>query len=290
MDAWRGYHSRMRIFLAGGSGAIGRQLIPLLVEAGHTVVATTRRDERLTALAALGAEPLQLDALERDAVLTAIDRAKPDAIIHQLTDLAGPSMAGNAHVRIHGTRNLVDAAKAVGIERMVAQSIAWVVEPGTDPATETTPLDPDPTEPRAGTIAGVRALEDAVAELPNGVVLRYGQLYGPGTWYARDGRYGLSAREGTLPATPAIATFVHVHDAARAAVAALAWPAGIVNIVDDTSAPGTDWVPIFAEALGGPPPRFEPGPTTGRVISNASMHALGFSLTYPSWQAGFRTR
>ena len=198
-------------------------------------------------------------------------------------------MAGNAPLRIHGTRNLVDAAKATGIDRMVAQSIAWVVAPGDGPATEATPLDPDPTEPRAGTIAGVRALEAAVAELPHGVVLRYGQLYGPGTWYARDGRYGQVALAGTLPATPAIATFVHVHDAARAAVAALAWPSGIVNIVDDTCAPGTDWVPAFAAALGGPPPPVEDAPPTGRIISNAKMHTLRFELTHPSWQTGFST-
>jgi nucleoside-diphosphate-sugar epimerase len=279
----------MRIFLAGGSGAIGRQLVPLLVADGHTVLATSRRAERLPALATLGAEPVQLDALDRDAVFAAVTSTKPDAIVHQLTDLSGPSMAGNAPLRIQGTRNLVDAAKANGIDRMVAQSIAWVVEPGADPATEATPLDPDPSEPRAGTIAGVRALESAVSELAQGVILRYGQLYGPGSWYARDGRYGQDALAGTLPATPAIATFVHVHDAARAAVAALAWPAGIVNIVDDTCAPGTAWVPAFAAALDAPPPPYEDAPPSGRVISNAKMHALGFELKYPSWRIGFGT-
>jgi nucleoside-diphosphate-sugar epimerase len=279
----------MRIFLAGGSGAIGRQLIPLLVENGHTVLATTRRDDRLAGLAALGAQPVQLDALDREVVFAAVATARPDAIVHQLTDLSGPSMAGNAPLRIHGTRNLVDAAKANGIDRMVAQSIAWVVEPGPGPATEATPLDPDPTEPRAGTIAGVRALESAVSELSHGVILRYGQLYGPCTWYARDGRYGDAVRAGTLPATPAIATFVHVHDAARAAVAALVWPAGIVNIVDDACSPGADWVPAFAAALGVPPPPFEPAPPSGRPISNAKMHALGFDLTYPTWRDGFLT-
>jgi nucleoside-diphosphate-sugar epimerase len=284
-----GYPHEMRIFLAGGSGAIGRQLIPLLIADGHAVFATTRRPDRLSAIAALGAEPLVLDALDRDAVHSTLAGLKPDAIIHQLTDLAGGVGPGNAALRVHGTRNLVDAAKAVGVDRMVAQSIAWVVEPGSSPANESTPLDPDTTEPRAGTVAGVRALETAVLELPYGVVLRYGQLYGPGTWYARNGRYGQDALAGILPATPAIATFVHVTDAARAAVAALAWPPGTVNILDDTPAPGTDWVPVFAAVLDAPPPSSEPGPATGRLISNAKMHTLGFSLTYPSWRTGFQT-
>ena len=118
-------------------------------------------------------------------------------------------------------------------------------------------------------MAGVRALENAVAELDSGVVLRYGLLYGPGTWYSRDGANGQAAMAGTLPATNALASFVHVRDAARAAVAALDWPAGIVNIVDDEPAPGTEWVPVFAAALGGPPPPFEDGPPSGRPISNA---------------------
>jgi nucleoside-diphosphate-sugar epimerase len=279
----------MRIFLAGGSGAIGRQLIPLLIAGGHRVVATTRRPGRQSQIAALGAEPVLLDALDRDAVFAALSIARPDAVIHQLTDLSGPSMAGNAPLRIHGTRNLVDAAKAAGIERLVAQSIAWVVEPGEDPATEETPLDPDPSEPRATTIAGVRALEQATAELDSGVVLRYGMLYGPGTWYARDGKYGQASIAGTLPATKAIANFLHVRDAARAAVAALDWPAAIVNIVDDEPAPGTVWVPVFADALGGPPPPVENGPSGGRPVSNAQATSLGFGLDYPSWRTGFRT-
>jgi nucleoside-diphosphate-sugar epimerase len=256
---------------------------------GHSVFATTRRPDRQSNIRQLGGAPVLLDALDRDAVLAAVVTAGPDAVIHQLTDLAGGVGTGNAELRIHGTRNLVDSAKAAGVERMVAQSIAWVVEPGTTPATEQTPLDPDPTEPYATTVAGVRALENAVAELASGVVLRYGMLYGPGTWYARDGKYGQAAIAGTLPATNALATFLHVHDAARAAVAALDWPAGIVNIVDDEPAPGTVWVPVFATALVGPPPPIEGGPPSGRPIANDRAKALGFTLDYSSWRTGFQT-
>jgi nucleoside-diphosphate-sugar epimerase len=279
----------MRIFLAGGSGAIARQLIPLLTAAGHDVFATTRKPDRQPAIIDLGGEPILLDALDRSGVLATVASIRPEVILHQLTDLSAGVGPGNATLRIQGTRNLVDAAQAAGVSRMIAQSIAWVVAPGTTPATEDEPLDPDPTEPRANTIAAVRALEDATFELPEGIVLRYGMLYGPGTWYARDGKYGLAAMQGQLTATPAIANLLHIHDAARAAVAALDWPAGLVNIVDDLPAPGTDWIPAFAYALGGPPPPVEDAPPSGRPISNAKMHTHGFSLTYPTWQEGFAT-
>jgi len=276
----------MRILLAGGAGAIGKQLVPRLVEAGHVVHATTRKPDRQEIIRAMGGEPVLLDVLDREAVLAAVARIRPDAIVHQLTDLAGGVGAGNAHIRIHGTRNLVDAAKANGIERMVTESIAWIIEPGDTPATEKTPLDLASGDPGIG---ACRIMEDATHELPLGIVLRYGYLYGPGTWYSRDQQNGIAAQNGTLPATPAIANFIHVVDAARAAVAVLAWPAGLVNIVDDEPAPGTEWVPAFAAALGGPPPRIESGPPTGRPISNAYAKSLGFTLDYPTWREGFRT-
>jgi nucleoside-diphosphate-sugar epimerase len=114
-------------------------------------------------------------------------------------------------------------------------------------------------------------------------------LYGPGTWYARDGKYGQAAIAGTLLATNALATFLHVHDAARAAVAALEWAAGIVNVVDDEPAAGAVWVPVFAARLGGPPPQIEDGPPSGRPIANDRAKALGFTLDYPSWRTGFQS-
>lgn len=276
----------MRILLAGGAGAIGRQLTPRLVEAGHEVHATTRKPERETIIREMGGKPVLLDVLDRDAVLRTVEKLKPDAIIHQLTDLSGGVGDGNSYIRIHGTRNLVDAAKANGVERMVTESIAWIIEPGDSPATEDVPLDLASGD--AG-IAACKTMEDATHELRLGIVLRYGYLYGPGTWYSRDQQNGIAARQGSLPATPAIANFVHVIDAARAAVAALDWPAGIVNVLDDEPAPGTEWVPVFAQALGGPPPPVQTGPSSGRPLSNARMKSLGFTLDYPTWRAGFQT-
>lgn len=277
----------MRILLVGGAGAIGRQLTPILTASGHEVFATTRKPDRQAMIRSFGATPVALDALDRAAVLRSVGEIQPDAIIHQLTDLSGGVGAGNSIIRIQGTRNLVDAAKANGIERMISQSIAWVIEPGEGPSTEETPLIA--AVPGEDTIVGVRALENDTAELPLGIVLRYGYLYGPGTWYSRDQQNGIAAKNGTLPATPAIANFIHVHDAARAAMTALDWPAGIVNIVDNEPAPGTEWVPVFAAALGGPPPPVETGPTTGRPISNAKAKGLGFTWSYPTWRVGFRS-
>lgn len=275
----------MRILLAGGAGAIGRQLVPRLVAAGHEVHATTRKQSRQDLIGAMGGSPVLLDILDRDAVLSAVATLKPDVIINQLTDLAGGFGPGNSFIRVHGTRNLVDAAKANGIERMVSQSIAWVVEPGDGPATEEVPIAGGLAE--SDTNFGVRSLETTTAELPFGIVLRYGFFYGPGTFYAQDGQNGIAARSGTLVASRAIANFVHVIDAARATVAALDWPAGVVNILDDEPAPGTDWVPVFAAALGGPVPHDRPGVGGGRAISNAKAKSLGFELQFPTWRVGF---
>ena len=270
----------MRILLAGAAGVIGRRLIPLLVAEGHEVVGTTRRPERSHALAELGARGALMDALDRDNVERVMEAVEPDAVIHQLTDLAGLDFAGNARVRLEGTRNLVDAALACGVERMVAQSISWVVPTGEAPATEDEPIATDATP-------GVRELEAAVGEMPVGVVLRYGMLYGPGTWFARDGARADEARRGVLGATSEVTTFVHVDDAAAAAAAALEWPAGIVNVVDDVPARAAEWMPAFAAAVGASAPAIPDLSNAGRPISNARARSLGWSPRHPSWREGF---
>jgi nucleoside-diphosphate-sugar epimerase len=134
-----------------------------------------------------------------------------------------------AHIFHDGTRNLIDAARAAGVDRVVAESISWVYPPGTEPASEADVLDADATEPRLATIRGVAALEDSVRKVAEGVALRFGQLYGPGTWYAPDGLRTDAARAGHLP-TQTVTSFVHVEDAAEATLRALSWPAGIWNV------------------------------------------------------------
>jgi nucleoside-diphosphate-sugar epimerase len=211
----------MRVFLAGATGVLGSRMIPPLVEHGHAVTAMTRRPGLTSTLGALGAEPVVADAYDAETVTAAMLAARPDVVVHQLTDLAGADSGANARLRIHGTRNLVDAARAAGARRIVAQSVCWCYEAGDDPADETVGLDLWANEPRRTTVLGVAALESAVFDIPEWVVLRYGQLYGPGTWYAPDGARADDARAGRLRADGDVSSFVHVEDAAAAAVDAL---------------------------------------------------------------------
>jgi nucleoside-diphosphate-sugar epimerase len=272
----------MRIFVAGATGVVGRRLLPLLLRAGHEVWGTTRRPDRAPQLIDMGARPVIADAYDSAGLAQAVADAAPDVIVQQLTDLAGEDRAANARLRIEGTRNLVDAARAAGVETMVAQSIAWIYAPGAKPAVETDPLDPE-----AAPFPGVSALEEAVATMPRGVVLRYGMLYGPGTWYARDGAMADRARAGELRATPTWSAFLHADDAAAAAVAALDWPAGPVNVVDDEPATERDWLPVFCASVGAPAPPIGDGPP-GRPVSNARARELGWRPSFPSWREGFR--
>jgi nucleoside-diphosphate-sugar epimerase len=181
----------MKIFLAGATGAIGRRLVPLLLNAGHSVVGTTRSMAKADALRAAGVEPVVVDVFEAAALSRAVSTARPDIVVHQLTDLPpglDPSRMPegtlrNARIRREGTENLVKATLAVGVHRLVAQSIAWMYAPGPEPHTEDDPLDVHAQGTRAVTAAGVATLERLTLSLPpiEGVVLRYGHLYGPGT-------------------------------------------------------------------------------------------------------------
>jgi nucleoside-diphosphate-sugar epimerase len=277
-----------RIFVAGSTGVIGARLVSLLLGAGHAVVGMTRRPESAHALVALGAEAVVADALDRTALLTAVERARPDVVMHQLTDLAGGSRAANAQVREVGTHNLVDAARAAGVRRVIAQSIAWAYAPGDDPADEATPLDTGAPEPRQTTIRGIAALESAVHEAREWVVLRYGLLYGPGTWFARDGMRAGLARAGKLTADGDVTSFLQADDAAAAAVAALDWPSGTVNVCDDDPAPGSEWVPAFCAAVGAAPPPSTTTDRAGWARGASNRHAredLGWAPRHPTWRA-----
>lgn len=215
----------MRVFVAGATGAIGRQLVPMLLGAGHEVTGTTRRPERTAWLTGLGARAAVVDVLDAGAVRTALAGVGPEVVIHQLTDLASgfdaASLGRNARLREVGTTNLVDAMLAVGARRLVAQSIAWLYADGPLPHTEADPLIDPASDPANVTLAGVLALERIVTRTPgiDGLVLRYGSLYGPGT-VSEDPRPG--------------PTSVHVVAAARAAVLAVdRGTPGIYDVVDE---------------------------------------------------------
>ncbi len=275
----------MRVLVAGGTGAIGRVLVPALVAEGHQVFGFSRSDRGLERLTALGAVAHRGDVLDPDSLIGLVDSIRPAAVINQVTDLADRDLAANARARREGTANLVDAAHRAGVARFVSQSIAWVYEPGSTPAIETTPLDTAAVGVREGTVRGVLGAEEAVRTIPEHVVLRYGALYGPGTWPSRDGLFADQLRDGGFTASAGTTSFVHVADAAAAAVAALSWPAGTVNVVDDEPAAGADWTAELAAAIGAKPPA-ELGAAAGweRGADNALLRSLGLRLRFPTWR------
>ena len=224
-----------------------------------------------------------MDATEEAQVDAVVHRARPDVIIHQLTSLAGGFVEDNARLRTVGTANLVAAAQTYGVSRIVAQSIAWAYAPGSSPATEDDGLDLGAAAPRSITVAGIHSLESSAAQLDEHVVLRYGALYGPGTWYAPDDLVARRIVEGTLAATPAVTSFLHVDDAAAAAVLALDWPSCTVNIVDDDPAPGTAWVPAIAREFGLPSPAVhqESAPWERGASNTLARATLGWEPRLP---------
>lgn len=220
----------MNIFLAGATGVIGRRLVSMLRDAGHAVTGTSRSEEKAAALEVLGARGVVVDVYDARALLRAMSDAYPDVVIHQLTDLpqtldAGrlANFEGNARLRIEGTRNLMAAAAVVGVRRAIAQSIAFIYAEGPGARVETDPLDRSPA--RATTVNAVESLEQQALGVPgiDGVVLRYGRLYGPGTWYK-------------APPGPGA---LHIDAAAHAALLAVTKGRGVYNIAeDDHAAPG----------------------------------------------------
>ena len=309
----------MKVFIAGASGAIGRQLVPMLVENGHEVVATTRTPDKAGSLRALGAEPVVVDALDREAVLEAVVRAKPEAVVHQATALAGVfnlkhfarTFEQTNRLRTLGTDNLVAAARAAGARRFVAQGFAgWPYASG-GPAlrTEEDPFEPSPPKEMRSTVDALRHLETAVLGAGDleGIVLRYGGFYGPGTSLGDGGAMVDGVRKRQLPIVgdgAGVATFLHIEDAAAATVVALErGPASIYNVVDDEPAPASEWIPELAKAVGAKPPRHVPTwlakPLIGEAgvwlmtkapgASNAkAKRELGWTPRYPSWRIGFR--
>jgi nucleoside-diphosphate-sugar epimerase len=304
----------MRVLVAGAAGAIGRRLVPQLVARGHEVTATTRSLDKLERLRALGAHAVAVDGLDPAGIGEAVARAEPDAIIHQMTALAGRAdlrhfdrwFAATNQLRTKGTQYLLDAANAAGVERFIAQSyIGWNnLREGGPGATEVDLLDPSPAKQQTESLAAIRFLERAVlAAAPEGIVLRYGNFYGPGGW---DDLVEL-VRKRRLPVIgdgAGVWSWIHLDDAAAATVAALERGGhGIYQIVDDDPAPVSDWLPYLAEAAGAKPPLRVPAwlgrlaagqvatqwMTQARGSSNEkATRELDWQPAWRSWRDGFR--
>jgi len=307
----------MKVFVAGASGAIGRPLVRRLVAAGHEVTGTTRREERAAEIRAAGATAAVCDALDGDALAAAVRAAEPEAVVNQLTSLPqkynprrASFYAATDRVRREGGHNLVEAARAAGARRFLTQSIAFLYAPEGEwvKDEDARPFDDAPGHFRSA-VEAMLGHEREVVECPDfeGLVLRYGQFYGSGTYYAADGHLGREVRRRRFPIVgPGTGTFsfLHVEDAAGATVAALDHGGpGVYNVADDEPAPLHQWLPVYAEALGAKPPRRVPvwlaklvaGSSTAQMAvglrgaSNAkAKRELGWQPRYPSWREGFR--
>jgi nucleoside-diphosphate-sugar epimerase len=299
----------MRVLIAGATGVVGRQLVPLLRAEGHEVAGTTRSTKGFGLLRELGARPVAVDLLDREAVRKAVAEVRPDAIVHQATDLAklgnnfrhfDKLFAMTNRLRTEGTEHLLAAADETGVQRFVAQSYRWgfVDAHGT--------IDPNPPAAFRQSAAALRRLEELVSSTSGGVALRYGGFYGPHTSLDAGGPQIVAVRKRQIPIVGdggGYFTFLHVHDAATAAVAALTRGNGVYTVVDDEPARVRDWLPYLASVLGAKPPRHVPA-WVGRLVagegatylltqappaSNArAKEELGWTPRYASWRDGFR--
>jgi nucleoside-diphosphate-sugar epimerase len=307
----------MKVFVAGASGVIGRPLVRQLAAAGHEVTGMTRREEGAAEIRAAGATAVVCDAFDAAALEAAVRDAAPEVVVNQLTSLPreynprkASFYAATDRVRREGGHNLVGAARAAGARRFLTQSIAFLYAPEGDwvQTEEGRPFEEAPGHFRSA-VEAMLAHEHEVVSSPDfeGLVLRYGQFYGPKTYYAPDGHLGREVRRRRFPIVgPGTGTFsfLHVEDAAGATVAALDRGAlGIYNVVDDEPAPLHEWLPVYADALGAKPPRRVPV-WLARLIAGGSVAAMATQLRgasnakakrelawqprYPSWRQGFR--
>ncbi len=307
----------MRVFVAGATGAIGRQLVPRLVALGHEVHGMTRSASKQAMLHELGAVPVVADALDPEQVAEAVSLARPDVIVHELTSLTGVeryterAAAPTNRLRTEGTDHLLSAGRAVGVRRFVAQGVAGFgayARSGGPVKSEDDPLDPEPVPEMRETLAAIRHLESAVlgAQWTEGIVLRYGTFYGPGTSLAPGEEQFEMIRKRRFPVVGdggGVWSFIHIADAAEATVAAVEHGSrGVYNVVDDDPAPVAEWLPALAQTLGAKRPmrvpRFVARLLAGeagvvmmteiRGASNAkAKRDLAWNPAHPSWREGF---
>ncbi len=308
----------MKIFLAGASGAIGKRLVPILVGKGHTVTGTTRTVVKADAIRAQGAEAVVVDGLDAEAMRAAVLAADPDVVVHQMTALGGDidfrkpdkAFAETNRLRSEATDTLLAAAREAGARRFVAQSFAGLplAREGGAIKSEDAPFDPDPPAAMAPALAAIRHVETAVmaAEDIDGVVLRYGGFYGPGTGIDRDGDQTEMVRKRQFPLIgngAGVWSFIHIDDAANATLAAIEGDVtGVFHVVDDEPAPVAEWLPALAAAAGAKRPRRIPA-WVARLVAGSyavtmmteirgaandkAKRELGWQPGWPTWREGF---
>lgn len=304
----------MRVLVAGGSGAIGTQLVPLLLDDGHDVTIMARNPGRAHGLVAAGAHFVEADALDAEAVTAAVTTAHPDVIVNLLTAIPQTlrpkrfqsQMEATNLLRVHGTRHLIDAGNAAGTPKLVSESIAFLYDPTSrEPATESDAPWANPPRSFRAALDAVLALERMTLDV-NGIVLRFGHLYGSGTGFASDGAVFEAIAAGKLPVVAdggSMFSFIHVADAAKAVRAAITYEgSGIFNIVDDEPVPTGTWLPGLAKMLGAKTPKRAPAfvakmfagdwgvayMTELRGASNRrAAEVLGWRPRYKAWSEGF---
>jgi nucleoside-diphosphate-sugar epimerase len=306
----------MKVFVAGASGAIGRPLVRQLLAAGHEVTGMTRREENAEAIRATGARAVVCDVFDAAGLESAVREAAPEAVIHELTSLpprldpkSKDALAPTNRLRLEGTRNLIAAARLVGARRLIAASVAFFYVPEGDWVKgEDAPAFADAPGPFGTAGKALAELERQVTGMEGmeGIVLRYGWFYGPGTYYDRGGSQTEDFHKRRMPIVgkgTGTFSFIQVEDAARATVAAVErGDPGVYNVVDDEPAPMSEWVPVFAAAVGAKKPRRVPVwlarlvagaaaaemTTEQRGASNAKAKGeLGWQPHYSSWRQGF---
>ncbi|HEU5104714.1 MAG TPA: NAD(P)-dependent oxidoreductase [Solirubrobacterales bacterium] len=305
----------MKVFVAGASGVLGRPTVRRLVAAGHDVVGMTRREERAAEIRGDGAEAVVCDVFDAEGLREAVVAARPEVVVHLLTSLPQryslkeDYLAPTNEVRRVGTRNLIAAARAAEARRLVAESIAFAYEPeGGWVKDEEAPLQRNAPEPFGGAVAAVTEMEQEVGEAEGleGLVLRFGWLYGPGTYYGRGGKQAEEVQKRRFPIVGkgnGVFSLIHSEDAAAATVAAVERGApGIYNVADDEPAPLREWLPVYAEALGAKPPRRLPvwlvRLAAGEMIAGSltqmrgadnskAKRELGWQPEHASWRQGF---
>ncbi|MCJ0939957.1 NAD-dependent epimerase/dehydratase family protein [Mammaliicoccus sciuri] len=276
-----------KIFVTGATGLIGTKLTKRLIEEGYEVAGLTTSEKGKEKLDNAGVKAYIGNILEYDTIEKSIGDFKPDIIMNEITDLKQVDMSANTKVRIEGTKNLVEAAIKHDVPHIQSQSIAFVYEAGDTLATEETSLDYDASSDRKITVDGVEGLEKESARLNKHVILRYGLLYGPGTWYGKDGMIYNQFINGEVTMTDGVQSFIHIDDAVETAIQALNFESGIYNVADDEPVKGDDWAKWYANELNvSPTLNIEPAAPFERGVTNKKFKDQGGKLIYTTWKDG----